>query len=280
MNESTHDAERMATVWSFRWEQVQGWQRRVDGPRPWPIAPGSQLAADDRRSRPFQVSHSAQVSMHAAIDHLHALCSLVVEARSLHTYAGAALARASMEAASAAIWVLSPSEPRERAIRASRLGVQDKRDERDATGEDRSTWETRVRELTAPVCTRLGVDSKALEGLVTATALMNTSDPHLAARGCPGTMMLWRVGSGFAHGRRWPALALATQSVVESPDDPDILSVRFEMTEENLQLLVHAAAEMVSAAIELYETRGAKPVPPSAKRRQRRNRMNPPGIDT
>lgn len=267
MNDRPREAEMLATAWSFRWEQVRGWQRRLDGPSPWPVAQGSQLAGDDRRSKPFQVSHAAQASMHAAIDHLHALCTLVVEAHSLHTYAGAALARASMESASAAIWVLSPDEPRERAIRAARLAVQDKRDEREVTDEDKSIWEKRIRELAAPVCARLNLDSKTLEARVTATALMNTSDPYMAARGYSGTMMLWRIGSGFAHGRRWPALAIATQSVVESPTDPDTLTVRFAMTEENVQLLVHAAAEMVEAAIELYERRGAIPVPPSAKRR-------------
>jgi hypothetical protein len=272
MSRNAREAERLALAWRFRWEQVQGWQRRLDGPSPWPVAPGSQLAADDRRSRPFQVSHSAQASMHAAIDHLHALCALVVDAHALHTFAGAALARASMEASSAAIWVLSPADPRERAIRAARLAVQDKRDERDVTGEDRSIWERRIRELAEPVCARLGIDSKTLEARVTATALMNTSDPYMAARGYSGTMMLWRVGSGFAHGRRWPALAIATHSVVESAEDPDILTVRFAMTEENLQLLVHAAAEMVEASIELYERRGSKPVPPSAKRRQGKRR--------
>jgi hypothetical protein len=72
------------------------------------ISPGSPLSGDDRHCQPYHVSHAVKVSITSAVDHLHALCALVLRSGFLHLAAPATLARGALECASAAVWMASP----------------------------------------------------------------------------------------------------------------------------------------------------------------------------
>ena len=103
---------------------VNGWQVRSNADDGWDPAVESDLAMDDERISPHQTSHLAQGGILSAIDNLQALMLLTVEHRSLHAFAPATLARAAMECASMAIWVLKPEDRGERILRTLKSSTE------------------------------------------------------------------------------------------------------------------------------------------------------------
>ena len=73
----------------------------------WPVAGGSALGEDDRRSDPWRPSHAASAALSASLDHLHALShSLTMEGAVLHARAPFTLARGAIENAATALWIV------------------------------------------------------------------------------------------------------------------------------------------------------------------------------
>jgi hypothetical protein len=72
-----------------KWEELAAFIERLNdltsnGGDPFPIHPGSSLAADDRAGFPFRVSDVLHSCINAGVDHLHALKSLISDAGLLH----------------------------------------------------------------------------------------------------------------------------------------------------------------------------------------------------
>lgn len=257
--------------WHHVWNQAQDWQRRSDTQSGWNYAPGSYLALDDKLSRPLQVSHAVQALLHAAVDHQHAIGSLVMKAEALHTYAGATLVRGAIEAASTCIWILEPRDRKERVLRALRWNFTDLMDrykfEQEFAGVVRPA-KNLVGEIVEPVAARANIKSGDAMTRVTSTAVVAAADRYLSSRGEPLLPLLhWRLTSGFAHGRRWSTMAFAEREERDSDVDPDSINVRFSMGVDRLLGLTMASASVIEQAIELYALRAKRARPPVTKKR-------------
>jgi hypothetical protein len=85
------------------------------------VEPGSPLVGDARKSPDLQVAHAAWNGITHAVDHLHAVRSLLGDARVLHPYAPYTLLRSAIENAATAVWLLAPPQRSERLRRRLKL---------------------------------------------------------------------------------------------------------------------------------------------------------------
>jgi hypothetical protein len=84
--------------------------------------------AAQRMGGPLHLSHAVSHLTSVAVDHLHALRALVVDAQALHNSAPYTLARSAIEAGATALWLLHPPQRDVRVVRRMRHAAQDTRD--------------------------------------------------------------------------------------------------------------------------------------------------------
>src|SRR5664280_801558 len=92
------------------------------------VEAGSPLAGAARWSPDLQVAHAAWSAVTQAVDHLHALKSLVADARVVHTHAPFTLLRSATENAATAVWLLEPGARIERVRRRLKLAFHEARE--------------------------------------------------------------------------------------------------------------------------------------------------------
>jgi hypothetical protein len=253
------------------WQEIAAFAQEIhdrsDNPNGWEIVAGSALARDDKASAPWQVSHLVQSLFVSSTDHLHALRTLLFEAGALHAYTPGTITRSAIETAASAAWVLQPDDPKVRRLRALQLRFIDDRDRRNAM----RTWgvteesEAQRQRWLDEGKSRLGVE-KLTAPRTTAVLLEVSKYVNPSTRLSPYAM--WQLASGFAHGRQWPVLGLLEREERDSVD-PDSVNIRPTMSLERLLPLAMVAKTTLEFAVSLYEKRGAKPVPPAARSRQR-----------
>ncbi|TDC47630.1 hypothetical protein E1258_28450 [Micromonospora sp. KC207] len=108
----TVDDEQQLFAEMFRHlDKIDPWLKRMDpdGPRERPQE-RSELSRDNKEANPHQLSQAAWHSLSHAVDHLHCLRTLLRDAHTMHMYAPYSLARATLENASAAVWLLAPDD--------------------------------------------------------------------------------------------------------------------------------------------------------------------------
>jgi hypothetical protein len=98
------------------------------------IEPGSDLAADDDKSHPYRVSHSARGFINAGVDHMHSLRVLILDAKILHAASDWTLLRGALEHLAIAFWVLNPVTRSIRIERALQCQAQNFKDQDRAYG--------------------------------------------------------------------------------------------------------------------------------------------------
>lgn len=108
------------TSWDELHAQVAALVGAVRSGAPWPVEPGSVMAADSRATVPHTSTDAVRVALTAALQHLFALTSAHVEAEPLPPHVPASLARRSVEEASTALWLLAPGSRPERIARTLR----------------------------------------------------------------------------------------------------------------------------------------------------------------
>jgi len=211
---------------------------RVTSTAPTPVQRGSVLYADEHWAEPFKSSTALWSSMSATSDHLHALKLLVWEANIHHTYAPYTLARAAIEAASTAVWLLSPETREERVLRVLRWYAQDFRDECRASKDEqrRDKWLGRIKDTALA----RGLDTSAATRKLTTTEVVEGAD-SLA----PGTHKAWQAFSGMAHSRMWAPMGLLETEVLSR----DKGTTTTKMTSGSAQLL-WAAKSALFVAVE------------------------------
>ena len=228
--------ERVVTegqAWA-KWQEVgrliDALVARSDHPGEWVPNPGSSLAGDDRASDPYQVSHAVGQCLMAAIDHAHAVKSLVVEHQMLHTAAPASLARGFIENMATAFWLLHPSRRVERVARAMKWHVRNVHDQAEAVGDvvalsesGRSSGE-RIRRVVDIAAAAGNVDRAYVERGYRPGQAVAYADREAGLSGI-GVLFSWRLCSGFAHGRPWAFLGMLEQERVTTAGS-DVLDVR------------------------------------------------------
>jgi hypothetical protein len=144
----------------------------------------------------------------AAVDHLHAVKVLVVDAGVLHVAAPSSLSRGALENLAAAYWMLAPEDRTERVARTLRWYAKNFKDGDTATAHlglpGQTTLETKLAKLYA-VGAHRGISEKTIKHGYTSTAAVTYAEeagPDLSL----GVVLPWRLCSGFAHGRPWAYL--------------------------------------------------------------------------
>jgi len=240
---------------------ANGLQERSNADNGWDLAEGSDLALDDERISPHQTSHLAQQGILAAIDNLQALMLLTVEHRTLHAYAPATLARAAMECASLAIWVLEPDDRSERILRTLRSSTRDLIDADRAymtAGIVRDPDHRQRLARVASIAGDVGVDERAAVKAVISTEVVTAADVFLRSAGGTGVLPMWQLTSGYAHGRQWASMAFGKREMRDT-DDPDVVRLTFTFDYERLLAITAPACEAIVGAIDLYDWRARSP---------------------
>lgn len=89
-------------------QELRTWLGFRDSHEAWIPEAGSRLAKDDGLIKPHQASHNIANAVVSAIDHLHALDSIMIGAGASHTLAPFSLVRAAIECAAQAAWISAP----------------------------------------------------------------------------------------------------------------------------------------------------------------------------
>lgn len=217
----------------FDFARIEEWQR--SGQDAWNIGTGSALDAADALTEPHQVSHLLGYLLHTAVDHLHALKTLLADAEAQHTFAPYTLIRGSIEAASTALWILQDADPRLLAQRALHLEYQNLWDQRRATklvDKDADFDEARLA-LLKKVLTRNNLTTAVVKKPLHVSELISTAAAVFAL---PASRLTWQMCSAAAHGRPWAKQLL---TLFEAHDDDGISkTLRGQLTSNQLAMAI------------------------------------------
>jgi hypothetical protein len=255
------DAEYQAKVWEL-FDIIEQLQNAVAAGTVWPeIEKGSNLAADDRRTSPLQMSHSIQTLLVVAVDHQHALASLVrgapVAPGIVHKAAPFTLTRSAVEAAATAHWMLEPTDSWRQRVR--RLVIYQQQDRYDyevvstliqarVGGTLPATLEKRKKWIAAIIETNGITD---LKGHFEITKVIQQVDAVIDDSRHIETF--WRTASAFAHGRQWAIInALMRKEVLHSESSADVVRVNVESDMARVFWGVSTAYELTDRALSLY----------------------------
>ncbi|WP_417219580.1 hypothetical protein [Arthrobacter sp.] len=241
--EESEEARELRRILAIRFAEVEGWhQDTVETPS---VHPHSPLGTADLMSEPFQASHAVSYLKLTAVDHLHALRTLMKEARAQHIFAPYSLLRASLESAAAGLWILLRPDPRSIAVRSLSLEWANLRD----LGKAHTT----IRAPEEDMAPRLEVFDAVLaknklgrEGIkANPVGSLKIIQAVCEAYGF-GTspVLMWQMCSGATHGRNWVRGFL---TMMEAQDDgvSKIISGRLTSDEKAIVLALSAASELV-----------------------------------
>jgi hypothetical protein len=238
------------------------------------VEPKSPLAGDARNSESLQVAHAAWAGIVHSIDHLHALRALLIQAQVLNLGAPYTLARSAMENAATAVWLLEPAQRLERLRRRLKLAHHEAWEEGElhkllpakALKGKRSAQE-RMAAIRA-LAVQGGLDASAVAGrfsyekvikAAAKTTLREDDKPDpdkLSSEELAAVM--WRLCSGFAHGRTWASMSWLERQVVRTEAGVHTL----QLTGGEIQRVVTVAllpCAFTTRALQLYEQRRRSP---------------------
>lgn len=224
---SASDSGIFAQEYIDRWKEIAVSARvheyalaRLDLPEP-----GSRVTHASRFVPGYPVDEWCRSFLTAAYDHLllwadytvplgESDAQIVVRLRPALT-----IARAAMESAAQAVWVLSATDPREMAVRHIRLFLWDLDEQQKAA--TTPEWKKTVKDGRLASLAFLGIEEKdfkaptyldVIKGAAKWAAVVaddhRLDDPAHVER-------VWRSCAGAAHGKRWPALELMTAYAAE-----------------------------------------------------------------
>lgn len=222
------------------------------------VHPKSQLASDDALTDPYQSSHAIAMSIGAALDHLLALRALVVDAGSLPMAAPFTLARAALENAAQALWVLAPPEQTIRVKRRLQMAVADAR-ERDSLA--RTLREERYDPSDLPqrlerfreLAERANLPPQALEGKFPSYRTMVREAGSIADVEGGHLQALWQIGSGYAHGQSWSFITAGTLGEVARNMKGDVGQYRVTADVPTVFTITSAAFLVLNQALILRD---------------------------
>ena len=194
------DTQLAWTGMGFDFNRIEEWHR--SGQQAWNVSSGSVLDAVDALTEPHQGSHLLGYLLHTAVDHLHALKTLLVDAQALHTFAPYTLIRGSIEAASTALWILQDTDPLLVTHRALHLEYQNLWDQRRASrlvDKDAGFDEERLA-LLMQVLERNKLTTALVKRPLAVSGIIETASEIFAL---PASRLTWQMCSAAAHGRPW-----------------------------------------------------------------------------
>jgi hypothetical protein len=227
---------------------------RIQTPGEFAVQPNSELAADDDASNPYQISHTARWCLNAGVDHLHALKSLVIDARLIHSNASYSLVRGALENLAAGFWVLNPDERSVRVEHGLRWWIKNFRDQDSATRglglPNYTPLESKLQRI-MQIGQDAGCDSNQLRSRYFSTPVLEYANENSTAL---GPFLMWQVCSGFAHGRPWASLGM--NEMERRPDEEEGVSqVRFTTDHKRLLLAILPAFHLMTDLLRLFQDR-------------------------
>ncbi|MGW3631501.1 hypothetical protein ACWD7F_15255 [Streptomyces sp. NPDC005122] len=172
------------------------------------VAERSSLAKDDEPLGTWGAAKFVQSSFSAGLIHVDAFTQLVAVAHQVDPYSPWTLLRGALENFATAAWLLAGKNREERRHRVLSLWAEDfrnraqhERDTQHVTSPDGKTGEER-REEVKQLAQELGLPKLPKPD---ATSIISEAAASAGLEPTP-TQALWRVASGFAHGRFWPNL--------------------------------------------------------------------------
>ncbi|WP_416955209.1 hypothetical protein ACNKF0_01665 [Nocardioides sp. T5] len=232
---------------------------RVDDLEEFQVHPQSWLGEDDTWADPFHVSHAVKQCLVAAVDHLHACKVLVADAGAMHLAAPASLVRGSLENAAAAFWMLHPRDRAVRVTRALQWRAKDAHDEyvalagiNPAADQKKDAQTKRLAEVAAG---HSEVDARVLSKGLNSTAMVEYADQN--TRNDVKVLLMWRMCSGFAHGRQWAALSWGLRETFPT-SNPDVLSVKFTNDLSRIVMMTLTATHLINEVEKLHAKRARR----------------------
>ncbi|WP_091787536.1 hypothetical protein [Pedococcus dokdonensis] len=227
-------------------------------PGRWPIHPNSSLAKDDSVTKGFDpISSQFEGLIHSAMDNLHGVKSMIVDAGAIHTFAEYAMIRAGIETSATAWWLLAPASRQERCTRSLRIFWKDACDGGTALEGSTAGVQYKERRLThlKAVAAKAGIEEGAAKRHPSATGVLRELDERhgLAA------LLVWRASSGMVHGRRWSTFALSDLEHHDSLRSPDMVHVRITGNMDRLAMSYHIGCLVLQEAMRLFHMRREPP---------------------
>jgi hypothetical protein len=240
---------------------VDAWVAVVGRPTP-DVEDGSPLAGDAHKSASLQVAHAAWAGFAHSVDHLHALKALILHAQMLHIYAPMTLLRAAIENAASAVWLLDPAQRLERLRRRLKLAHH----EASEAGQVAKllpaqvmagvrTAQERMDEIRA-LAQQLCLDPSDVAGRFSYEKVVREAG-EATQLGGDLTAFLWRLTSGFAHGRYWATLSTLKRQAL--PAKGNVLNVQLTNDLDLVLLVAQFAVVLTDRALRLYEQRRRSP---------------------
>lgn len=233
----------------------------------WSVPLKTSLAADDQRTKPFHTSHAVHQCLVAGIDNLSGLRHMIFgapgahcEEATLHHAAHYLLARGAIENFATALWILDPSSRSERVTRTLRWHAQNIKDMHAALAPLPVEFSTTTREEKFERLEQIlrdsvgGVPARFRSGYTTTEVVEYVDDAFSATDSFFSTVFIWRLCSGFAHGRPWASIGFLEQEELVS-DDPEVVHTRMKSDLPRALMAPQHALELCGRLLATYRTR-------------------------
>ncbi|UYM03452.1 hypothetical protein [Solicola gregarius] len=261
MGDDAPSIDDINNFWIDLHNSTQERHDRVNAVDGWAVPPLTALGRDDELTYPYQLSHAVHSCLVMGVDHVHALCTLVVDQGIMHVAAPATLARGAIEVASAGLWMLSP---RDRVTRVRRLLAWHAQNLRDGIGaattlgaEVPDAPEVRS-DLLLEIADRAGVPPD-WSTWAPSSKVAKVAGEYLTAKGSRiNNLAAWQLASGFAHGRPWVVHTVADRDETDSTT-PGVTNATVTANFQVMALLARAAQVALDSLMELFEARATPP---------------------
>ncbi|SLL18420.1 Uncharacterised protein [Mycobacteroides abscessus subsp. abscessus] len=233
---------------------IQAVMDRLQDPSDLQVSTQSVMADDDTATDPYQLSHSARWCLNSGVNHLHALKTLVVDARALHSSASYGLARGALENLGAGFWILHSDNRATRIEHSLRWWTTNFRDQERATKtmSSRPPLAAKLDRVEALARAAACDLSKIRNGYSSTEALTYADTNSTALK----PYLIWQICSGFAHGRPWAALVM--NEMEQRPTEASGISlVRFTADHTRLLAVAMPAMHLLEDVLRLYQHRSA-----------------------
>lgn len=207
-------------------EKIEQWYEFVATPRP--VSKNSALDVADALSDPFPSSHTVSYSILTAVDHLHALRALLVDAKAQHIFAPYTLVRAAIENAATALWIMSDPNPRAIAVRSLKMEHANHRDVARAyetVGAEPLTVRFQLFDdvIAKNNMKKDGIKANPKGHLKILEEVSKTHDLGILPA------LMWQLCSAAAHGRNW---AIQILTMMEAEDDGIAKTISGKLTSD------------------------------------------------
>jgi hypothetical protein len=234
---------------------IDRWQTGDEHGNGLSVQPHSSLAADDRASNPYRLSHAAIHGIAGAIDHLHSLPMLIQGAASLHTFAPFTLNRAAIEGAAVAVWLLAPQSRDERIRRRLVLATQNARDMNGALtamGET-SELDDDLEDIREVAAKRPALDPDGIVGTPPGMERIIREAGDSFPLSGEAAVTAWKACSGITHNRQWASINLLDRE--ELSRMANVRNLRLTASFKNVQAFTAISVVFSAEARRLFALR-------------------------